>query len=104
MVEDASQGIAFVCKNIASYGGDPSRFITYPCVDICLLPQNWNSSYLFFSKIFIFLKKRSVQGKLNEKVQTSVLRWHIQSTSVLTYAGYILLDNQLVHILLLVLS
>lgn len=25
MVEDASQGIAFVCKNIASYGGDPSR-------------------------------------------------------------------------------
>ncbi|XP_066380710.1 probable isoprenylcysteine alpha-carbonyl methylesterase ICMEL1 isoform X2 [Miscanthus floridulus] len=25
MVEDASQGIAFVCKNIASYGGEPSR-------------------------------------------------------------------------------
>lgn len=25
MVEDASQGIAFVCKNITSYGGDPSR-------------------------------------------------------------------------------
>jgi acetyl esterase/lipase len=29
MVEDASQGIAFVCNNIASYGGDPERFITY---------------------------------------------------------------------------
>ncbi|XP_025882139.1 probable isoprenylcysteine alpha-carbonyl methylesterase ICMEL1 isoform X1 [Oryza sativa Japonica Group] len=25
MVEDASQGIAFVCNNIASYGGDPER-------------------------------------------------------------------------------
>uniref|UniRef100_A0A0E0LFG9 protein-S-isoprenylcysteine alpha-carbonyl methylesterase n=1 Tax=Oryza punctata TaxID=4537 RepID=A0A0E0LFG9_ORYPU len=29
MVEDASQGIAFICNNIASYGGDPERFITY---------------------------------------------------------------------------
>lgn len=34
MVEDASQGISFVCNNIASYGGDPSRFITYSCVNI----------------------------------------------------------------------
>ncbi|KAJ1260960.1 hypothetical protein BS78_10G271400 [Paspalum vaginatum] len=25
MVEDASQGISYVCNNIASYGGDPSR-------------------------------------------------------------------------------
>ncbi|RLM55737.1 hypothetical protein C2845_PM10G21050 [Panicum miliaceum] len=25
MVEDASQGISFVCNNIASYGGDPNR-------------------------------------------------------------------------------
>ena len=25
MVEDVSQGISFVCKNIAKYGGDPNR-------------------------------------------------------------------------------
>jgi prenylcysteine alpha-carboxyl methylesterase len=28
MVEDVSQGISFVCNNVASYGGDPGRFIT----------------------------------------------------------------------------
>ncbi|OQU77059.1 hypothetical protein SORBI_3010G257300 [Sorghum bicolor] len=33
MVEDASQGIAFVCKNIASYGGDPSRYNLLNLVD-----------------------------------------------------------------------
>lgn len=25
MVEDVSQGISFVCKNISEYGGDPNR-------------------------------------------------------------------------------
>ncbi|MCH97196.1 isoprenylcysteine alpha-carbonyl methylesterase ICME protein, partial [Trifolium medium] len=25
MIEDASQGISFVCNNIAEYGGDPNR-------------------------------------------------------------------------------
>lgn len=25
MVEDVSQGISFVCNNIAEYGGDPNR-------------------------------------------------------------------------------
>jgi hypothetical protein len=25
MVSDASQGISYVCNNIASYGGDPNR-------------------------------------------------------------------------------
>jgi prenylcysteine alpha-carboxyl methylesterase len=25
MVHDASQGISFVCNNIASYGGDPNQ-------------------------------------------------------------------------------
>jgi hypothetical protein len=29
MVEDVSQGISFVCKNIANYGGDPERLIAY---------------------------------------------------------------------------
>ena len=26
MVKDASQGISFVCNNIAEYGGDPNRY------------------------------------------------------------------------------
>ena len=27
MVTDASQGISFVCNNIAEYGGDPNRLV-----------------------------------------------------------------------------
>lgn len=27
MIQDASQGISFVCNNIAAYGGDPNRFV-----------------------------------------------------------------------------
>ncbi|PAN22443.1 hypothetical protein PAHAL_4G020500 [Panicum hallii] len=33
MVEDASQGISFVCNNIASYGGDPNRYNLLNLVD-----------------------------------------------------------------------
>jgi len=27
MIDDASQGISFICNNIAEYGGDPNRYI-----------------------------------------------------------------------------
>lgn len=30
MVEDASEGISFVCNQIASFGGDPSRSFSFP--------------------------------------------------------------------------
>lgn len=31
MVRDASQGISFVCNNVAIYGGDPKQYVTsYP--------------------------------------------------------------------------
>lgn len=26
MIKDASEGISFICNNIASYGGDPERY------------------------------------------------------------------------------
>nr|CAB3477737.1 unnamed protein product [Digitaria exilis] len=33
MVNDASQGISFVCNNIADYGGDPNQYNIYSLVD-----------------------------------------------------------------------
>lgn len=29
MVKDASQGISFICNNIAEYGGDPNRYFIH---------------------------------------------------------------------------
>lgn len=34
MEEDVSQGISFVCNNIADYGGDPNRFDIVPLIRI----------------------------------------------------------------------
>ncbi|XP_035539944.1 probable isoprenylcysteine alpha-carbonyl methylesterase ICMEL1 [Juglans regia] len=42
MVTDASQGISFVYKNIADYGGDPDRIPISQLVHILLLEQSWS--------------------------------------------------------------
>ncbi|KAL6603513.1 hypothetical protein ACP70R_043874 [Stipagrostis hirtigluma subsp. patula] len=72
MVEDASQGIAFVCNNIASYGGDPGRFIAYAGVK--------------FSNLAIAIAKATFL-MYGMNICTNCMLWDLKISSVIYLVG-----------------
>lgn len=60
MVKDASQGISFICNNIAEYGGDPNRYFIRSFVCLFLYYFSYQKFLHYFlsgTMVYLYLTR-----------------------------------------------